>query len=164
MIRFLMILSLLMGFQKAWADGFVCQNKDHNVRIKVFNHVHPDLGTRRAAIMIFSSIDREYGERTQAVFRDESGALSNEGPNYLGYFGLREDGYLDKEVKILGKSIDDLYSAFLRIDFSYEHPLPHGTTIDGELVIVERNANRLYLDVKCHRYLKSAKKAWNFDL
>ncbi len=142
------------------ADGFYCASPDGNLAVKVFDHVHRNLGTRNAARMIVSNPATESGTRTLAVFSSEQGNLwstPHDGQylKYVGYVDLRYKN-IRKEKSILNEPISNLSTVTLNIYFNYRRSgLKDGQEVMGALDLSTRDGRHLYSELTCGRYLKT---------
>ncbi len=147
------LMTALLGSQ-ASADGFVCENLEHNVRVKVYNHTQPQLGTRNAAKMIVSDPSIADGRKTIATFKDSDALLTNVGSVYTSKVDLR---FLDSRRKgelLAGTKLGNVEFIVLDVDFSYAQPVVHESELAGELIIKRRSGADIRIDMQCERYLK----------
>lgn len=151
---FLMVLTILLC-NASYADGFICADKEGSLTVKVFNHVSPELGTRRGAVMVLSNPQGELGKKTLAVFRESNKVLFNSGSTYISYIDYKHEESSQLSQEIVETKIDEIYSLVLDIKFDYNHPVLPGQNVDGELVVVKNNGDKIFVDLSCRRYLKN---------
>ena len=139
----------------ALADGWQCQTVQGDLNIKIFNHTDPSQGTRNGAVMVLSDPYVSGGRKTIASFTDVKSTLSSSGAFYMADVDLRVVESRRKGELILGTKLGYVDSIQLDIDFSYANPIEHGEAVDGKLVVVKRDGDRIHRDVECTRYLKN---------
>lgn len=147
------LMTALFGSQ-AFADGFVCENLEHNVTVKVYNHTQPTLGTRNAAKMIVSNPSIADGRKTIATFADADALLTNDGSTYTGKVDHRYIESRRKGELLAGTKLGNVAFVILDVDFSYASPVVDGSELAGELIIQRRSGDDIRIDVLCERYLK----------
>src|ERR1044072_840981 len=96
-----LIASALVG-ASAFADGFVCENLDANLRIKAYNHTQAEEGTRVGATMIVSDPSISHGRSTIATFADADSLLTSDGASYTAKVDLRFNNSGRKGENIAG--------------------------------------------------------------
>lgn len=146
------------GATKANADGFVCRTPQKDLAIQVYNHVHPEDGTRNAAILIAADTTINPGHRTIAIFRDTDTTLSNQGAQYIAEVKLDVADTSRRGELIGGTKLGYLKYIILKVDFSYAHPMNDGDLTKGQLTLLKRNRDTLDLYMECERYLKNSDK------
>lgn len=149
----LMGLSMVSG--SAYADGFVCVNKQEALVAKVYNQTQPQLGTRNAAVMVLSDSSVNYGNKTIARFSQTNGTLTNDSSLYTANVDHRFNDSGRKGELIGGTKIGALKFVVLDLDFSYARPVADGAFVRGELFLVKRNGQQIAIDMDCSRYLKN---------
>jgi len=152
MKQIITVIALLAG-SSAYADGFVCTNVDGDLKIKVFNHVQPEVGTRTGAIMIVSDPTISHGRKTIATFNDAS-LLQNEGASYMSKVDLRFSNSNRSGESVGGSKLGNLKEIILDVDFLYGDNLQDGDITEGTAILVRRSGSTLYHDMECVRYLK----------
>ena len=153
-VKILSVILFLMFSVNVWADGFLCRSSDEKIGIDVYNHTSPELGTRRAAAMILYNPSAPRGRGTIAIFRDESGALQNEGTTYFAYAHLKDEEEGRPEAFVVDGTLEKVFSLTLKIDFNYGRPVPSGSLVEGELTLVQRSGEQMDFALVCQRYLK----------
>ena len=139
----------------AVADGFVCENLDANVRVKVYNKTQPQEGTRNSAIMVLSDPSISSGKKTTATFEADNSLLDNHGSVYTSEVDLRFRSSNLKGRNFAGTKLGNVKFITLDVDFNYSHPVADGTQVGGELIVMKRNGTEdIHLPVICTRYLK----------
>lgn len=147
------MIAVLFGSQ-AFADGFVCENLQQGIRVKVYNHTQSEEGTRNASIMIISDLTVKNGRKTIATFEDSDSLLTNDGATYTSKVDLRFSGSERKGELLLGTKLGEVKFMILDIDYSFNYPVENGAIVDGEFILKQRNGNVIRTDVVCTRYLK----------
>ena len=139
----------------AHADGFVCENLSENLRIRVYHHTHPELGTRNVAVMIVSDPSVSAGRKTIATFNADSALLTSKSATYTADVDLRFSGSNRKGENIGGTKLGELNQVILSVAYSFSNPLAAGAEVDGEVTLTHRsNAQDITIPVACVRYLK----------
>jgi len=148
------VIATIVG-SAAYADGFVCENLDENVTIKVYNQVQPTEGTRNAAIMVLSDPSISDGKKTTATFAADNSLVTNQGSVYTSEVDLRFNTSNLKGRNFAGTKLGNVKYITLDVDFSYDHPIADGAQVDGQLIVMKRNGTEdIQLPVTCTRYLK----------
>jgi hypothetical protein len=147
------MIAVLFGSQ-AFADGFVCENLQQGIRVKVFNHTQAEDGTRNAAIMVVSDLTVKNGRKTIATFEDSDSLLTNDGATYTSKVDLRFSGSDRKGELLLGTKLGEVKFMILDIDYSYAAPVEDGAIVDGEFILKQRDGEVIRTNVICIRYLK----------
>jgi len=142
-----------VGFS-AQADGFVCENLDSTLSVKVYNHVKADEGTRNVAVMVLTDPQLQVGNRTIAVLRAPK-TLRSDRLTFSGRVDLRFSESSRKGELILGTKLGELKTVALTTDFSYALPLMHGEELDATLKLTKRNGDVIKEEMICNRYLKN---------
>lgn len=139
----------------AHADGFVCENAEGNLRIKVYHQTQPELGTRNAAVMIVSNPLISAGRKTIATFEADDARLSSRSAVYTADVDLRFANSKRKGENIGGTKLGELDQVVLSVAYSFSQPVPAGTEVYGEVALVRRgSAPELVHQLSCTRYLK----------
>jgi hypothetical protein len=146
--------AMILGAQ-AHADGFVCENLNENLRIKVFHETQPQLGTRNAAIMVVSDPSVSAGRKTIATFSADNALLTNAGSTYTSDVDLRFKGSNRKGENIAGTKLGELDKIILHVNYSFAAPLADGAPVSGEAVLVRRAGDDIRVEMDCTRYLKN---------
>lgn len=149
----LAIASLLIS-TSAFADGFICENAEGTLRLKVFHKTQPELGTRNSAILIVSNPAISAGRKTIATFEADDAVLGNEASTYTANVDLRFRNSNRRGELIGPTKLGELKHIVLDVDFSYARPVPAGTELSGEVVLLKRSGEQEAVDVVCARYLK----------
>lgn len=153
-VKAVLALSAIASFASR-ADGFVCENLDENVRVKVFNKVNADQGTRSAAIMVLSDPSISSGKKTTARFAADNELVNNRGAVYTAEVDLRFNDDNLKGRNFAGTKLGNVKYITLDVDFSYAQPVENGTQVDGQLIVTKRNGTAdIHIPVACVRYLK----------
>jgi hypothetical protein len=139
----------------AFADGFKCEQFDHNINIKVYNHTDVSAGTRNSAIMIFSDSAVTYGRKTIASFTSKKRTLGQNGTSYFAAVDLRVSESSASGENLLGTKLGQLKEIYVDINHNYNYPIEAGDEVDGTLTIVKRNGKTQSFDLNCVRYLKN---------
>ncbi len=145
----------------AKADGFTCVTEDGDLKVKLYNFVNADNGTRVPARMIVSSGNSNDGAKTLAVFNAESGNLevaaesaASAGTIYVGKVDLRFSELNTKEAMLLGTRLGDMTKLSLTVDFKYGDSLAGGEQAEALLTIESRNGIAVREPAICTRYKK----------
>ena len=155
MKKTMVVAMMIAATSSAFADGFVCQSRNSDLNVTVYNNTSADVGTRSAAVMILSDPDAAEGAKTIARFTDTKGLLTNKGSFYQANVDLRFKDQKNKEMLIAGRvQLQTLNTVELSVEFSYAQPLPAGQMVNGELTLNTRAGDKIDLDVTCQRYLK----------
>lgn len=155
LIQTLAIAALATFSAAAHADGFVCQTTDGALNVKIFNNTDPSVGTRVGAVMVVSDPAVGGGRKTIARFTDTHGVLESRGSRYEANVDLRFNDSSRKGELILGTKLGQLDAIIADIDFSYAAPVAAGEEVEGKLILVKRNGDRIRADLACSRYLKN---------
>jgi hypothetical protein len=122
-----LLASLVLTFSlTALADGFKCEQIDHNININVFNKTNPSEGVRNAAIMIFSDASISYGRKTIATFSSEKNKLDQTGTSYSAKVDLRVKESNRAGENLLGTKLGQLKEIHLTIDHFQNFPSRDG--------------------------------------
>lgn len=154
MKTFFLALALSLS-SAAFADGFKCEQYDHDLNIKIFNHTDATAGTRNAAIMVLSDSSVSYGRKTIASFKSSKRKLGQNGASYLAIVDLRVSESNRSGENILGTKLGHIKEIYVDIDHKYSQPVSEGTLVDGTISIVKRNGKTSTFDITCARYLKN---------
>lgn len=137
----LVVLSLvtLFGASSVFASGFRCEGEG-GYRVKVYNHVDPNLGTRTPAHLIIS----KEGEGT-LLHATASDIEKVNHPAYVEYTVTGATGELGAiEVS-------------LEVQFSEgTETIKAGQKVDATLILTDVTHLRDYLAMVCTRYLKGS--------
>lgn len=144
---------ILTGIQ-AKADGFVCTTES-GIIAKVFNHTHPEMGTRTGAVMIISDSNISAGNKTIATFKHSTGLLKSKELLYTGKVDLRFSDISRKGELIGGTKLGELAEIKLNVNFNYLYPVADGDLVSGRLHLHKRNGVVLSEFASCARYLKN---------
>lgn len=152
-MKFALVALLLITGSIAKADGFLCETQS-GLRLKVFNHVAPEIGTRVPAVMIVSDSTAKVGTRTAGVFRNaDAGLLRDETGTYLAKVDLRDEK--SKAESFIGSRLQDVEQIKLYVDFTYERPVAHGAELTGVMTLIKRGIGLVVEQAICQRYLKN---------
>ena len=113
----------------AFADGFICESAEQNLKVHVYNQVQPELGTRSAAIMILSDTSVQAGRKTIATFSSTDALLTNDGASYTAKVDLRFNNSGRKGENIGGTKLGELKNVTLDVAFSYSEPVEAGAEV-----------------------------------
>lgn len=151
-----LILALVMVTgTSAMADGFVCENSAYDIKVKVFNKVNPQDGTRNSAVMILSNPSISHGRKTIATFQADNSLLTNASATYTALVDLRFTDSSRKGELLAGSKLGNVKDIILDVDFTYARPVEDGEEMSGELVLTHRNGDEdTRVDIACTRYLK----------
>ncbi len=155
-MKSLIVILVSLVSTQAFADGFVCENVQEGIRVKVFNHTQAEEGTRNAAIMIVSDLTVQEGRKTIATFEDGDSLLTNDGAVYTSKVDLRFSTSSRKGELLLGTKLGEVKFMILDVEFSYGYPVENGAELAGELILKKRDGEVIRTDVACVRYLKGA--------
>ena len=103
MKKLMIIATMIAATSSAFADGFVCQSRNGDLNVTVYNNTDADFGTRTAAVLILSDPDAAEGAKTIARFTDTKGLLTNKGSFYQANVDLRFKDQQNKEMLIAGR-------------------------------------------------------------
>lgn len=151
-----LILALAMvSGAAAKADGFVCDNEEQQVRVKVYDHTQASEGTRTAAIMILSDLTVSDGSKTTAKFEAQDSLVSNKGAAYTANVDLRFNNSNLKGRNIGGTKLGMLDTITLDLNYSFNQPVENGAEVEGVLILSKRDGSDIRLNMTCTRYLKN---------
>lgn len=150
----ILVAMMILGASVAQADGFVCETLERDLNVKVYNTLSPDVGTRTAAVMVFSDPSIQQGRQTIARFTDANGTLTNTGARYDAKVDLRYADSGRAGELISGTKLGALSHLYMNVGFYYSTPVKKGEALWGKLVLVKRNGERIDRDLSCARYLK----------
>lgn len=150
---FFSVLVSVFANTQAKADGFVCKSSS-GLTLRAYNHTHPELGTRNAAILIISDSKISEGNKTIASFSDAKGTLQNNALVYTAKVDLRVKESNRKGELIAGTKLGYLESVSLYLNFTYAEPVNAGASVYGLLSLKKRNGETIIDEVNCLRYLK----------
>jgi hypothetical protein len=139
----------------AFADGFKCEQLDHNINVKVFNNTSAEAGTRNAAVMVFSDASVAYGNKTIASFSSSKRKLGQNGTSYLAVVDLRVSESNRSGENILGTKLGQIKEIYVDINHNYSQPIEAGDETEGTISVVKRNGKISTFDINCVRYLKN---------
>jgi len=146
---------MIMASTAAHADGFLCDNQEGNLRIKVYHHTQPQLGTRNVAVMIVSDPTVADGRKTIATFDADKALLTSSSATYTANVDLRFSTSNRKGENVGGTKLGELDQIILHVDYSFDNPVPAGSEVGGEAVLVRRgSASDIRIPMNCSRYLK----------
>ncbi len=151
----LMIVLAALISTSAFADGFVCQSNDGELKVKAYHHVNAMDGTRNAAVMILSDNTIQYGNKTIAKFESAEGLLDNNGSLYTANVDLRFNNTGRQGELIGGTKLGQLDQVQLVVPFSYADPVAHGEEMISTLILIKRDGSKIFIDMTCERYLKN---------
>lgn len=160
-MKAIVIAIVAMMTAQAHADGFTCLAESGELKIKVYNYVNAQDGTRVPARMVLSNPNLNAGERTLAVFNSDSGTLevsqetSPLDTTYVGKVDLRFAELSAKEATVLGTRLADLATVSLAVDFKYGDNLAKGDQVEALITLAKRNGGVIREQAVCERYLKS---------
>ena len=136
----------------AHADGFLCETQT-GLRLKVFNHVLPQQGTRVPAVMIISDTSSPGANKTIARFTQAAAELLLQDNSYLAKMDL-SDSSKSEGSSLQGTRLENVSFVKLYVDFSYDKPVAHGAELTGTLTLMKSDSGLNVEPVICHRYLK----------
>jgi hypothetical protein len=139
----------------AFADGFICEQTNHNLSIQIFNNTQPAERTRNVAIMILSDENVGYGNKTIASFSASKRTLGQNGTSYFAFVDLRVSESSRAGENLLGTKLENIKEIYVDINFKYSAPLRDGQITDGYITVVKRNGRNTIHDITCTRYLKN---------
>ena len=150
-----MISAAFLG-SAAFADGFVCENQDAKLRVKVYHQTQPAMGTRNAAVMVVSDPTVGQGHKTFARFSSDNSLLTSKSATYTGNVDLRFNDTGLKGKNIGGTKLGELDKIILTVAYSFDAPVANGTPLEGDVVLVRRAGSNgdINIPVSCIRYLK----------
>ena len=146
---------VLAAPQFAHADGLRCETHDGALRVTVYDHTSANDGTRNAAVMVFSDPSVQAGRKTIATFNDVKGTLSNTGATYVANVDLRVSGSSRGGEYLAGTRLMYVDQIVMDVSFLYGDDLPNGEAVEGTLVVIKRDGNRIEKQISCDRYLKN---------
>jgi len=149
----IMLIAGLMA-TTANADGFVCENLEENVRIKVYNQTSAERGTRSSAVMIVSDPSVSHGRKTIATFESADGLLTNSGSRYTAEVDLRFSNSGRRGENLASTKLGEVDQLILDVDFSYAQPVEDESELNGTLILKLRSGERRHVELMCERYLK----------
>lgn len=152
------ILSITLLTAVAQASGFVCESTDGDLRVRAYDQVQPELGTRSAAVMVLSDTTVSHGRKTIAKFTNANQTLSSRSSVYTADVDLRFNDSGRKGEWIAGTKLGELSEIVLDVDFSYSPysaQMQDGDETTAQLILEKRNGEQLEIDMTCVRYLKN---------
>lgn len=138
----------------AFADGFYCENLEANIRVKAYNQVAPEHGTRNSAVMVLSNPAVSGGRKTIATFEEADGLLTNSGSHYIGHVDMRFNNSARGGELLAGTKLGEVKDVVLDVEFSYAQPVDDEAELAGVLTLEKRNGDVITVDLLCERYLK----------
>lgn len=153
-MKAIVIATLLATAITAQADGFKCETES-GLKVQVFNHTSPEVGTRTGAIMILSDSDIQYGNKTIAKFTAQKGTLSSNEVRYVAKVDLRVSESSRKGELIAGTKLGYISHMFLDVAFTYAYPVRNGALLPAGFTVMKRNGTRVFERAVCERYLKN---------
>lgn len=155
MNKLIVAAAMLILGSAAHADGFICENQEGNLRIKVFHHTQPELGTRNVAVMVVSDPTISSGRKTIATFDADKALLTSSSATYTASVDLRFATSNRKGENVGGTKLGELDQVILAVNYSFNEPVAAGTEVGGEAVLVRRgSASDIRIPMVCTRYLK----------
>lgn len=155
MTKLMLAAALIILGHNVHADGFLCEDPSGTLRIKVYHHTQPELGTRNAAVMVVSDPTISSGRKTIATFDADKALLTSSSAVYTSNVDLRFSGSNRKGENIGGTKLGELDQIILSVDYSFSNPVPAGSEVGGEAVLVRRgSASDIRIPMVCSRYLK----------
>ena len=159
-IAFLSLVLSLNLISLAHADGFVCTADDSGIKIKVYNQVEPNLGTRSPAVMIISDPTLVKSNQTLVTFSSNLQNLSYRGKGlYSGQVQI--NAIQNKDALLAGTKLEQLNTIELEVVFSYN---TDSTTLAKAVDMVPATLHYYKVSgeaasesATCFRYLKDAK-------
>lgn len=137
------------------ADGFVCENLEQNVRIKVYNQTSAELGTRSSAVMIISDPSVSHGRKTIAKFEAADGLLTNSGSRYVAEVDLRFSNSGRSGENLASTKLGEVDQIILDVDFLYSQPVEDEAEVSGVMYLKMREGRTRAVSLACERYLKN---------
>lgn len=153
MKKVLLVAALVLAASAAKADGFICETHDGVLKIKAFDQVQPELGTRNPAVLILSDNTVQYGRKTIATFASEQ-TLDGSAANYVARVDLRYNNSNTKGEYLLGTRLGELKTVAVDVEFSFASPVAKGRLLSGLITATKRNGQVIEQDLECTRYLK----------
>lgn len=154
-MKSLLVTLALTLSSMAMADGFKCEQADHNINIKVFNSTDPSVGVRNAAVMVLSDSSVSYGRKTIASFTANKRTLGQNGTSYMAVVDLRVSESNRSGENVLGTKLGQLKEIYVDIAHNYSQPVEDGALTEGSVTLVKRNGSVETFDLQCVRYLKN---------
>jgi hypothetical protein len=154
MNKLLLTIAMVLVANSAKADGFLCETMDGALKVKAFNEVQPEEGTRNPAIMILSDANVQAGRKTIATF-ESSQTLGGSSVHYVAKVDLRYNNSNTKGEYLLGTRLGELKKIVLDVDFTYAQPVRRGQEVEGLITATKRNGEVIEQEVVCERYLKN---------
>ena len=132
-------MALALGFAgtSAFADGFRCEGDSSTLRVKLYNQVQPEKGTRNPATMVIS--DAHQGT-----------LLVASGDEIRKHNRQNTVQYVVEGNKKLGAE-----TAILQVAFKQgRETIAEGDEVDGQLILVSEEGDREVFELSCARYKK----------
>ncbi len=145
-----LMAALVVGNNFAKADGFVCADQSKTYGIKLYDHVHANLGTRTPAVMVITNGSLDQGSKTLATFTAADGGLLLSGADYVANLNFSS---AHTEL-FAGVQLNKIHRLILNVKHYFNVPLAEGQVVSAKLMVVE-TAKITYLDLSCQRYLKN---------
>lgn len=140
----------------AHADGFKCHTADGDLKIQIFNHTQPDLGTRSVSTMIVSDPNVALGRKTVALFTSAKGTLAFEGSGtYVANVDLRMKESRRAGEYLAGTRLGYVDQLIVDIAHSYGEDTEAGDLFPASLTVAKRNGSSSVEALVCSRYLKA---------
>ena len=143
----------LLVSTQSYASGFLCKSDADQLGIRIYNHVSPEKGTSRAAIMVISDLTIKSSNSTVAVFKDTKNTLQGGHNLYIAKVDLRTKE-LKKGEYLLNTRLGKLSHVFVRLKFNQKNPVKNGEYVSGHLVAMKRSGGYASTQLNCRRYLK----------
>ena len=153
MLKIAIIFATLLAATQSYASGFICKSAANQLGIRIYNHVNPNMGTNRAAVMVISDLAVKSPNSTIAVFKDAKNTLSGGHNYYVGKVDLRMKE-LKKGEYLLNSRLGNLRYVFVRLKFNQISPVKNGEFVAGHLVTTKRSGGYDRAELNCRRYLK----------
>jgi len=161
-IKSLLIITAFLATGSAFADGFVCNTADAQLKIALYNQVNPNEGTRNPSTLILSDNMVAAGRKTVARFTADSGNLfavhsgTAQGLAYVGNVDLRFNDTGRAGEYLMGTRLGEVDYVQIKLDFTYSMPQVSGAEVLGHFYVVKRSGDTLSSPVYCVRYLKQS--------
>jgi hypothetical protein len=153
-MKAIVLTAVLATALSAQADGFKCETES-GLKVQVYNHTSPEMGTRTGSTMIISDSNVQYGNKTVAKFTAEKGTLSSNNLRYTAKVDLRVSESNRKGELIAGTKLGYINKIFVDVAFSYSSPVRDGAVLPGALTVLKRDGTWVRQSAVCERYLKN---------
>jgi hypothetical protein len=134
------IISFVVSISAAMADGFDCESKAENIKIRVENHRKASEGTRNVEFMTLENLDNV---NSKLRLDQNQGSLRNRSTYYFAKIDLRFAQIRNSTLEVFSQALTDFETIYLNVDFSYGRPVSGGTKVRAEFSAIERDSKEL---------------------